>query len=185
MIYIIKYELNLLQSRHVCGRPHVFIAYTCLKLRKMASGGLHICLSLITCFTKQNRWNSKISDLFETCVLQILVRTQAIMIAVLVVFFNPSKQMWDSTSNLAMVSFCILSHSLSLDATQSKLHSSWKVSIIKAFKGTVLKLHKCCVTVTWLTWWPGLWVMSTVGQSGWMLSCGTDELDKTLIPFDH
>jgi hypothetical protein len=71
------------------------------------------------------------------------------MIAVLVVFFNPSRQMWDSTSNLAMaVSFCILSNSLSLDATQSKLHSSWKVTINKVFIGTVSKLHKRCVTVT-------------------------------------
>jgi hypothetical protein len=31
-------------------------------------------------------------------------------------------------------------------------------------------MHKLCITVTWMIWWPGLGVMSTVRQSGWMLS---------------
>jgi hypothetical protein len=72
------------------------------------------------------------------------------MTDVLVVFLNPSSQMWDSNSNWAIaISFCIVSNSLSLDATQSKLCSSQKVglTINKEFKGSISKLHKLCVTV--------------------------------------
>lgn len=89
----------------------------------MASGGLSNCLSLMVCFTEQSESHSNTSNLCERHVVQILARIQAIMIDDLVVFLNPSSQMWGSSSNWATaVSYCILSNSLPLGAMQSKRH---------------------------------------------------------------